>query len=171
MPDDVLVIGYGSDLRGDDAAGVRAAEAVAAAGLPGVRVMTAPQLLPEITTDLAGSRAVIFVDASAVDTVVEVRRLAPASPSWRLTHHVAPASLLALAAALGSPPADAYVVSIPARGFQLGAELSGTTAAALSEAVDRIVDLCHELGRVSPSMPAPPALQPGGRREPGTASS
>jgi hydrogenase maturation protease len=140
---DVLVIGYGSELRGDDAAGRRAAEAVAARELPGVSVLSVPQLMPEIAADLAGCRLAIFVDASVVDEAVEVRPLAPASPDWRLTHHVAPSSLLALAAAVASAPANAVVVTIPASNFQLGTALSATTAVAVSEAVDRIVDLCH----------------------------
>lgn len=141
--DDVLVIGYGSDLRGDDAAGRRAAEAVAARDLPGVSVLSVPQLLPEIAADLARCRLAIFVDASAVDDAVEIRRVAPAPPDWRLTHHVAPSSLLALAAAVASAPADAVVVTIPASDFQLGVTLSATTTAAVDRAVDHIVDLCR----------------------------
>jgi len=144
-PDDVLVIGYGSDLRGDDAVGRRAAEAVAGRGLPGVRVLSLPQLAPEIAADLTRCRSVIFVDASAVDAAVEVHRLEPASPDLRLTHHITPPSLLALAAALESAPADAVVVTIPASDFRLGTTLSATATAALSEAVERIVDLCHDL--------------------------
>jgi hydrogenase maturation protease len=145
--DDVLVIGYGSDLRGDDAAGRCAAEAVAARGLPGVRVLSVPQLLPEIADHLTRCRSVIFVDASATGETVEVRRMAPASPDWRMTHHVAPPSVLALAAALGSAPEDAVVVTIPASDFALGTALSAATTTALSEAVDRIVDLCQRGAR------------------------
>lgn len=97
-------IGYGSVLRGDDAVGRRAAEAVAARDLPGVRVLSVPQLVPELAVDLAGCRSAIFVDASVVDDTVQVRRLAPVSPASRLTHSVAPQSLLALAADLETAP-------------------------------------------------------------------
>jgi Ni,Fe-hydrogenase maturation factor len=90
----------------------------------------------------------VFADASAVDGEVAVRRLAPATPDWRMTHHLTPPRLLALAAALGSAPADAFVVTIPASDFTLGAELSSATTAAVSDAVDRIVALCGDvLGR------------------------
>jgi hydrogenase maturation protease len=157
----VLVIGYGSDLRGDDGAGRRAAEQIAARALPGVRVVSVTQLVPELAADLDDCRAVVFVDASAVDRDVTVRRLAPAAPDRRtstrsppagslalpLTHHLTPPRLLALAAALGSAPADAFVVTIPASDFALGDALSPETAAALPEAVDRVVALCGDLAR------------------------
>jgi len=42
-------------------------------------------------------------------------------------------------------PTDAYMVSIPASSFELGAGLSPSTTAALREAVDHIVDLCDDL--------------------------
>jgi hydrogenase maturation protease len=145
MGDGVLVIGYGSDLRGDDAVGRRAAEAIAARDLAGVRVLSVPQLVPELAVDLAQCRSVIFVDASATDDTVRVRRLAPVSPPSRLSHSVAPQSLLALAAAVDGAPADAVVVTIPASEFGLSTTLSEATTAAMSEAVERIVGLCHDL--------------------------
>ncbi|HSK92123.1 MAG TPA: hydrogenase maturation protease [Euzebyales bacterium] len=140
----VLVVGYGSDLRGDDAAGRHAAEAVGDRALPGVRVLSLPQLLPEVAVDLAGCHAVVFVDASVVDDAVRVQRLAPAAPDWRLTHHLTPPRLLALAAAVGRAPAHAFMVTVPAADVALGTALSPATAAALSDAVDRVVALCDE---------------------------
>jgi hydrogenase maturation protease len=141
----VLVIGYGSDLRGDDAVGRRAAEAVAACDLPGVRVLSVPQLVPELAIDLARCRAAIFVDASAADETVVVRRLASASSPSRLTHSVAPHSLLALAAVVDAAPEEAVVVTVPASDFGLSTTLSEATTMAMSEAVERIVRLCHDL--------------------------
>ena len=64
MPADALVIGYGNTLRGDDGIGPAVAEAVAALGLPGVRVIVAHQLTPELAADLADAQLVVFVDAA-----------------------------------------------------------------------------------------------------------
>lgn len=138
---DILVLGYGSDLRGDDAAGRRVAEAVAARHLPGVRVLSLPQLTPELADDLTRCRLAIFVDASAVDTDVRVGELAPVAPDRRLSHSAAPSSLLALAAALGTAP-RAVVVSVPARDFSLRTSLSTATAAHVTEAVEQVLALC-----------------------------
>lgn len=142
---DVLVIGYGNDLRGDDAAGRRVAHAVAARHLPGVRVLSVVQLTPELAADLADCRLAVFVDASLTHRDVTVpdiatHDVAPAEPEWGMTHHATPSSLLALAAALSSAP-RAVVVTIPAVDTALGTTLSPMTATAVAQAVDRVVEL------------------------------
>ncbi len=48
---DILVLGYGNELRGDDGLGPLVARTVADANIPGVRVLTARQLLPEFAAD------------------------------------------------------------------------------------------------------------------------
>lgn len=152
---DVLVLGYGSDLRGDDAAGRRVAEAIAARQLPGVQARSLPQLTPEVADDLTGCHLAIFIDASTVHAAVHVEELSPVAPDWRLSHSVAPSSLLALAGALGTAP-RAVVVSVPARELALGTSLSSATARHVSEAVERIVELCD----ASPTgTPAPDRLR------------
>jgi hydrogenase maturation protease len=140
----VLVLGYGSDLRGDDAAGRRAAEAVEARGLDGVQVRSVQQLLPEHAAEVAGRRLVLFVDASTADVEVAVRRLAPEPPRWNLTHHLRPEAVLGLAAAVGTPPEAALLVTVPATDVGLGTGLSHKTRAAVAAAVERVVSLCLE---------------------------
>src|SRR5947208_15429626 len=63
----ILVVGYGNELRGDDAAGPRIAREVAAWGLPQVRTLAAHQLTPELAAELAHADAAIFVDAYLTD--------------------------------------------------------------------------------------------------------
>ena len=55
---DTLVIGYGNDLRTDDGAGRWVAERIESFDLPGVSVRSVPQLTPELTLDIAGTRLV-----------------------------------------------------------------------------------------------------------------
>ncbi|MEX2621023.1 MAG: hydrogenase maturation protease [Egibacteraceae bacterium] len=142
----VVVIGYGNDLRGDDGAGRRVAEAVAAAGLPGVTVRSVHQLAPEHAADVAGRRCAIFVDArlagAGAQAGVTVQAVSARVGDAGLTHHTSPAALLALAATLGPPPGDAFVVSIPAGDLGIGTTLSTATAAAVDAAVDQVVALC-----------------------------
>lgn len=137
-----LVIGYGNDLRRDDAAGRRAAERVAARRLPGVRVLSVPQLAPEHVVDAAACALVVFVDASAVDDVVTVRAVAPAWPSWRLTHHLTPASLLGLVRTVGGAVPNGVVVTIPVSDDAMGLSLSPRAAAGVRDAVEEVVRLC-----------------------------
>lgn len=142
-PADVLVIGFGSDLRGDDAAGRRVADAVGALGLPGVRVLSVHQLVPELAADLAASRRAVFVDATVDGERVDVRRVGPASGGRPMTHRFDPPALLSLAGRIGPVPEEARVVTVPARDLRLGAALSPTASAAVREAVDRVAELCR----------------------------
>lgn len=136
-----LVVGYGSDLRSDDAAGRRAAEAIADLGLVDVEVRSVHQLAPELAAAMAGRRVVVFVDATVADTAVRVRRLHAAVDPSVTTHRFDAAALLTLAAALDGAPDDAWLVSIPAADLRIGTDLSPATAAAVTDAVARIVDL------------------------------
>ena len=60
---DILVIGYGNELRGDDAIGPRVARAVRRR-YPDLKTVAAHQLTPEMAARLAGVRLAIFVDAA-----------------------------------------------------------------------------------------------------------
>ncbi|HWQ13428.1 MAG TPA: hydrogenase maturation protease, partial [Roseiflexaceae bacterium] len=134
-----VVIGYGNDLRGDDAAGRRVVEAVADLGLPGVQALSLPQLAPELAELLAGARVAIFVDAclSAGDDRVRVRELAPADPT-ALGHTSSPAWLLALAGQLYGRSPPAWLVAVPAHNLALGARLSARTQRACAAAIAEV---------------------------------
>ncbi|HEU5101426.1 MAG TPA: hypothetical protein VFU22_20525, partial [Roseiflexaceae bacterium] len=62
-PRSIVVIGYGNELRGDDAIGMIVAEQVASRGWPNVCAIATRQLLPELAEDLARVGLAIFVDA------------------------------------------------------------------------------------------------------------
>ena len=75
-----LVIGYGSPIRGDDAIGPLAADALAAGALPpGLRVLSRHVLTAELAEDLCAADRVIFLDASVQGEPgeVQVRQLHP----------------------------------------------------------------------------------------------
>lgn len=143
---DVLVIGCGNDLRADDGAGREVARRIEQDDLPGVGVISLPQLTPELALDIGRVERVVFVDASIETTELEVRSVAPGRPSSSaMSHHGDPATLLALAAEVGDLPESAFVVSIPAERLGLGFEFSTATAAAVDGAVAIITDLASEL--------------------------
>jgi hydrogenase maturation protease len=139
------VVGYGSDLRGDDAVGRRVAEAVGERNLRDVRVLSLHQLTPEVAADLTGVGTVVFVDADVRVTSVAVRELTPSPSGAVTTHHVSPRALLDLAALLGEVPERAYVVSVPAVDLSIGTELSPVAADGVTVAIGRVVDLCAQV--------------------------
>jgi len=136
-PDGVLVIGYGSELRGDDAAGPVAARRLAEHGF---RTLAVHQLTPEIAEAIASARVVFFIDA---DTAVppgeaSLNRVAASSgpPERRaFEHHASPAGLLNLAkAAYGASP-EAWFVGLGVGSFEIGEQLSPAAEEAIARAV------------------------------------
>jgi hydrogenase maturation protease len=133
----ILVIGYGNDLRGDDAAGQRAAARVAAWALPGVEVRTLHQLTPELAAPLAEADRAIFLDAHPVASGahVRVRRLRGVTSPVNFAHACEPHGLLDLSQRVFGRMPDAWWVTIPAVDFAFGAPLSARTEAGIAEAL------------------------------------
>lgn len=137
----VLVIGVGSELRCDDAAGRRVAERIGDRGDDDVEVRSVHQLTPELAVDLAGREQVVIVDAAVDVADVTVRRIDPATVAPAFSHHLDPTGLLALAHQLGTAPRDLVTVSVPAHDLTLGMELSPATRSAVAEAAARVLAL------------------------------
>jgi hydrogenase maturation protease len=136
-PDRILVVGYGSELRGDDAAGRLAADRVAAWRRPGVEVHTLHQLVPELAEALASARRAIFLDAHPLSEgpAVRVRRIRPTRPAAGSAHTGQPHDMLALSrTAFGRWP-EAWWITIPAADFTLGAPLSPVAERGVADAL------------------------------------
>lgn len=146
---DILVIGYGNELRGDDAIGLRLAEAVAAWRLPGVRALAVPQLTPELSEDIAAALQVIFVDATTEPTIyeVQVRPLDAAGVEPSGSHRSDPRALLALARALFGRAPPARLMAVPVADFAYGAPLSPLAQRSLEAALVRLRQFCIETAR------------------------
>jgi hydrogenase maturation protease len=141
MKGPVLIIGYGNELRGDDAVGPLVSRAVAKWQRPGVRVVEAHQLVAEMAGPLASVKAVVFVDAS-VEADEPLFGLGPSltplleSPDRpRLGHFSEPGWLLDLAQVVyGSQPA-AWLLRIPVEQVDLGQPLSSRAQAGMRMAL------------------------------------
>jgi hydrogenase maturation protease len=142
----VVVIGYGNDLRGDDAVGPLAATAVAEWDVPGVQVLAVHQLTPELAEVLAAAELAIFVDAcvSSEREEVETRLLAPATLDTALGHTGDPRELLALIKALYGHCPAAWSITVPAQSFAYGAALSSTAERGLAAALQELRALIAE---------------------------
>jgi hydrogenase maturation protease len=158
-----LVIGYGNTLRGDDGAGPAVAEAVAALGLPGVRVLAVPQLTPELAELLAEACLALFVDASAEKAgEVEVLPVQPAQGTASLCHTSDPGVLLALAWALYGACPPASIVRVPAVCFQFGATMSPPASRGIAEGVREVVRLLGISGIMRSPLSSPVGNPPAG---------
>jgi hydrogenase maturation protease len=136
---ELLVIGYGNTLRGDDGVGVRVVEALEAMKLPGLRCITCHQLTPEIAQPISECAEVIFVDAAAEPIPdVELRNLEPAPTSQIMAHAADPKTLLTLARDVFGHCPSAFWLMIPTQRMELGETLSALAEGGMKKAIARI---------------------------------
>ena len=132
-----LVIGYGNELRGDDAVGQRVATAVAQWALPGVSALAVHQLTPELAAELASAELAIFVDAdqTLVGDAIRTQPIEPVGAASVSAHSADPRTLLALTHATYGVTPRAWWVGVAAQHFDYASELSPATWRAAAAAL------------------------------------
>lgn len=144
----ILVIGYGNELRGDDAVGLRVAESLGRLDLPGTRVLAVPQLTPELAEPLSQATTAIFVDATldGPPGQVEVAPCRPVDLGRPLGHIGDPDALLALAEAVFGRSPSAWLVKVQVETTELGHPLSAAAERGAQAAVEVVSKLIGQLG-------------------------
>lgn len=138
-----LIIGYGSPIRGDDAIGPLAADALQAQGLPpGVRVLSRHVLTAELVEDIAAVDQVIFLDAAAEGEPGEVQLLElgpdPSAVST-MAHFLDPRELLAWCQTLYQREPKAWLVSAAGLSFDYASySLTPTAESALAPMLEQV---------------------------------
>lgn len=135
-PERCLIVGIGNPLRGDDGVGPAAARAIEAWQRPGVRVLIAHPLTPEIAHDLAHVDRALLIDADVAAPQVVVEPLAPSDTRAPLGHHTVPSGLLRLTENLFGRAPRTWLMRIPASAFDAPDALSPRAAAALVQALE-----------------------------------
>jgi len=158
---DVLVLGFGNPLRGDDGAGPMVAQRVVALFPDAAfcRCITDQQLLPEHTDAIAAVRRVLFIDSSVNLSAGEIRitEIFPeACPSHKLTHHIAPQTLLWMAQQFFSHAPRAWLIEIGVADMSVGQHLSPVVAKAAGRLVRQ---LAYYLRLTRSSSPVPNTSQ------------
>ena len=143
----IILIGYGNELRGDDAVGPRIAQAIAGWRLAGVESRACHQLLPELAESLYRNEYAIFVDASLDSRRegVSVAEVIPAVSNAVGSHRSDPGSLLALSRALYGRTPCAWMVRVPIAQCNLGAGLSKSAQRRMNAALESIRQLLSAL--------------------------
>jgi hydrogenase maturation protease len=154
-----LVIGYGSPIRGDDALGPLAAEALAAGPLPpGVSVISRHILTADLVADLAASDRVIFIDASVAGEPGEIRvqpLTADVSALSTMAHFLDPRELLAWCQALYQRQPQAYLVTATGESFEYANySLSPVATSALASLLAQVRELIAETPALTVPYPA-----------------
>jgi hydrogenase maturation protease len=141
-----LIIGYGNTLRGDDAVGVLAVEALEEIGMPPeVELLTCQQLTPELAEEIAFCDRAAFLDASVPGdfppgTIRQVRlEPLPMDPAV-ISHGFDAAGLLALADTLYGHAPEAVLFTVTAAQFDLTESMSPELEKALPMLVKQVRD-------------------------------
>jgi hydrogenase maturation protease len=152
---EILIIGYGNTLRGDDGAGQRVAEMVSEWGLDEVRSLSVHQLTPELAEPISTAKLAIFVDAypDTDSQGLQVRRLEDPPPpplkrgepegasGGNFSHNCDPRSLLQMAKLLYGSAPPAWWLLVPAVNFDFGEDFSAVTAEGIVEVLSKIKEL------------------------------
>lgn len=135
---DFLVIGYGSELHGDDGVGPWIANLVAGLEWPGVRCLALTQLTPDLAAELSRAKAVVFVDASirVAPGLFQVEGLAPGTPNDLDSHHCTPTSLLLIARELYGQTPTSWMISVGTEDLRLGRPMSPAVTRASTAIID-----------------------------------
>lgn len=145
----ILLLAIGNESRGDDALApllVRDLEAwVKADGsAQQIELIEDYQLQVEHVTDLAGRRAVLFIDADmSCAEPFEFSEIAAGRDASYTTHAMNPAALLyAYRRVYGADSPPAFLLRIRGHDFALGDPLSDQAAANLEDATRLVANLC-----------------------------
>ena len=120
-----LFIGYGNSLRGDDGLGLYVVQRIAEQNWPDVETLSAHQLTPELSQQIANAERVVFVDAAMEgDEPFRIACIEPHPESACDSHLGDPRALLSLAKSLYGKSPQAWTVAVRGCEFDLGEELS-----------------------------------------------
>jgi len=137
----MLILGCGNRHRGDDAAGILAAERLRALGIAAEVCAGEPSELMEAW---AGADDVILIDAVVTDSpagavhVWDAQHPPRFATSSASTHGLGVAQAIELARALDCLPARLRVFGIEGKRFELGSEVTPEVERAVEEVVRRI---------------------------------
>ncbi|MFM2062884.1 MAG: hypothetical protein RLZZ507_2554 [Cyanobacteriota bacterium] len=143
MSGTAIVIGYGNELRGDDAIGQQVAKAIKFWCLSSVKSVAVHQLTPELAEPLANSQLAIFVDAciNSQSHEVQVKPLLPSESNTINPHTSDPQTLLFLAQFLYGNCPLAWLVTVPGVNFELSDRISPTAQKGITTALSKIMQI------------------------------
>ena len=147
VADQVLVVGYGNSLRGDDGAGMYVADLLLRHGWSNIHIISTTQLTPELAEDIALARGVIFVDAckATEGPAVRVQELVAEDSSQNDSHGINPKGLLQLARKCFGHTPRAWLVMVDGYHFNLSNTLSAATEENARVAGRVVIELAQQI--------------------------
>ena len=144
----ILVVGYGNPMRGDDGIGwIVAAELFRQNHGSKLEILPCHQLTPELASNMQAVDVVVFVDCAREGAPGEFRcvEIQPEADPRAFTHDLTPAGLLSLTCELFGVCPRTYLLSICGAHFETGEGVSPEVAQSLprlKQALRELVDQC-----------------------------
>ena len=161
----VLVVGIGTELRGDDAAGLLAVRLLNVRGVPdGVSLLECPDGGLRLMDCWSGYDTCILIDAvsagclpGTILTLDLKEQRAPLPLLHSSSHHLGLAETIELGRAMDVLPDTLLLYGIEGASYRAGAELSPEVAAAVDSAVgtvrEHLLHICSTRGAMKPFPP------------------
>lgn len=135
---DLLVIGIGNPLRGDDGIGWFVAESLA--NRSDVDALPAHQLMPELARTISKYSTIIFVDAcfGCDDIEIEIASIESDSAAMLHSHSMSPHDVLQMSFLLFGSRPKAWIIHIPVTNCDQGHGMSDRSLSMANHALEWI---------------------------------
>lgn len=143
----ILIVAIGNRLRGDD--GVAHCFAENFIGKPNVVVIMKQQLLPEIVEEIIRFETVLIVDACVGSSHAKIIKMNCESSCPSFSHFGSSQWLFGLCRLVYGVKPNIYLLSIPAKEFEVPEQLGGYCREKLQEAYDLFSEWIKELPTTS----------------------
>ena len=139
-PRNILIVGVGNTLMGDDGIGAYVAARLDEQQLPGLRTITVQQLSSDLLDDMLSAAHTIIVDASVEDEPVQFYKvMETASTGASHSHYTSAIQLLKMAELVYARQLSVYICAVGAHDLTLQEELSPCGKKNADQAVSTIL--------------------------------
>ena len=138
---DVLILGYGNTLRGDDALGIHVAHALHDFYCTDghVRVLATSQLTFDLAEDISQANMILFIDAAVrgIPGEIHSEEVRPSEEKVRFSHHWTPQNLLMLCSQLYGKMPSAFALTMAIASSEVRVGLSQEIEHRMPELLER----------------------------------
>lgn len=144
-----LIIGFGSEIRGDDAFGPHIAYELEDRVHPSVVVETCQGLTPDIALTISEVDLVIFIDCAVgpVPGQIKHQQIQPSDDkSLSMVHFLSPESLLTWCGSLYHKLPEAHLFTVTGKCYEIADSLTDPVQQAVPKVIDAVLDLMASHG-------------------------
>jgi hydrogenase maturation protease len=147
-----LIIGFGSEIRGDDAFGPQIGYELEDRVHPSVVVETCQGLTPDIALTISEVDLVIFIDCAVGDVPGQIRheKVMPSDDkSLSMVHFLSPQSLMTWCGSLYHKLPEAHIFTVTGKSYDIDEDLTEPVRQAFPKVIDQVLNLLAKEGLTS----------------------